>query len=104
VNPTATLIGLLMIAVLVVLVAIEIKYPLAWNLTYKDHRIRFYNNPVVGERLSIDGALADKGGFGFNMTLQGTLESGAGAGERITAQVQCRFDRLSCRIVAESFS
>ena len=86
-----------------VLIATEIRFPIAPTVIYKDHRIRFYNNPVLGERLYIDGALVDKGGMGFNMTLRGTIESGAGAGERITAHVQCRFKRVSCQLVAESF-
>jgi len=102
-STTAMLAGLGILLLLVVLIATEIRFPIAATVIYKDHRIRFYNNPVLGERLYIDGALVDKGGMGFNMTLRGTIESGAGAGERITAHVQCRFERVSCQLVAESF-
>jgi hypothetical protein len=38
------------------------------------------------------------------VTLRGTIERGAGAGERITADVRSSDDALSCRIVAESFA
>jgi hypothetical protein len=100
---TATLAGLGILALLMALIAAEIRFPLAATVIHKDHPIRFSNNPVFGERLYIDGALVDKGGIGFNMTLRGTIESGAGAGERITAHVQCRFDRVTCVLVAESF-
>ncbi len=102
-SATAMLAGLGILFLLMVLIATEIRFPIAATVIYKDHRIRFYNNPVLGERLYIDGALVDKGGMGFNMTLRGTIESGAGAGERITAHVQCRFERVSCQLVAESF-
>jgi predicted Ser/Thr protein kinase len=101
---TSRLIGIGLLAVVFVLIMVEIRFPIGATVTYKGHRIRFYNNPVSGERLYIDGVLADKGGFGFNMTLRGTIESGAGAGERITAHVLCRFHRVSCLMVAEAFS
>ena len=35
--------------------------------------------------------------------LRGTIESGAGAGERITAHVSGNFARMAVSIVAESF-
>ena len=73
-------------------------------MTYKGHRIRFTNHPVFGERLYIDDTLADRGRFGFEATLRGTIEQGRGAGERITAQIRATFTRLACRIVAESFT
>jgi hypothetical protein len=57
-----------------------------------------------GERLYIDDVLVDRGRIGFAVTLRGTIESGAGAGERVTAEVKGTFLRVSCRIVAEAFS
>jgi hypothetical protein len=35
--------------------------------------------------------------------MRGTLEGGAGAGERITATCRARFFSLSCRMVSELF-
>jgi hypothetical protein len=98
------LIGVGLLALLLALVVTEIKFPIGSTVIYKGHRIRLYNSPVFGERLYIDGVLADKGGFGFNLTLRGTIESGARAGERVTAHVLCRFHRVFCVMVAEAFS
>jgi hypothetical protein len=95
--------GVLLIATALILVAIEIRWPLGWTVQYKGHQIRFYNHPVFGERLFIDGKLADRGRFGFAVTLRGTIESGAGAGERITSHVSGNFTRMAVSIVAESF-
>jgi hypothetical protein len=95
--------GVLMLAAAMILVAIEIRWPLGWTVQYKGHQIRFYNHPIFGERLFIDGRLADRGRFGFDVTLRGTIESGAGAGERVTAQVSGNFARMAVSIVAESF-
>ena len=75
-----------------------LRRPLGWTVSYKGHQIRFFNHPIFGERLYIDGVLVDSGRVGFNVTLRGTIESGAGAGERITAEVRCSFVRLECRL------
>ena len=72
-------------------------------MPYKGHRIAFRNHPVFGERLYIDDVLVDRGRVGFAVTLRGTIESGAGAGERVTADVKCTLLKVSCRIVAEAF-
>jgi hypothetical protein len=80
-----------------------LRFPLGWTVPYKGHRIHFHNHPLFGERLYIDNTLVDRGRVGFAVTLRGTIESGAGAGERITAYLNCTFIRVSCRIVAESF-
>ena len=101
---TFTTIGLVFLAACVILVGHELRSPLGWEVAYKGHQIRFRNHPVFGERLYIDGALADRGRFGFEVTLRGTIERGRGAGERITAQISGNFTRLACRIVAESFT
>jgi len=80
------------------------RFPIGWTVAYKGHRIRFYNHPIWGERLYIDNRLADRGRIGFNVTMRGTIESGAGAGERITAVSRCTFLVVQCRIVVESFA
>ena len=80
-----------------------LRYPVGWTITYKGHRIRFNVHPVMGERLYIDDTLVDRGRVGFGVTMRGTIESGAGAGERITARSRCTFTRVACTIVAESF-
>ena len=103
-NGLDAIIGALMLLTVVVLVAIEIRYPLGWEAVYKGHAIRFRNHPIFGERLYVDGQLVDRGRFGRSGTLRGTIERGAGAGERITAHVRSSATFLSCRIVAESFA
>jgi hypothetical protein len=96
--------AVVLLAVCAALVAVELWLPLGWTVVYKGHEISFRNHPVFGERLYIDGVLTDRGRIGFNITLRGTLEKGAGAGERITAHVQTHFSQIACRIVAESFA
>jgi hypothetical protein len=98
------IIGALMLLAVVVLVAIELRYPLGWEAVYKGHAIRFRNHPIFGERLYLDDQLVDRGRFGRSVTLRGTIERGAGAGERITAHVRSSASFLACRIVAESFA
>lgn len=97
-------VGVIFLAACLVLVAHELRNPLGWEVTYKGHRIAFRNHPLFGERLYIDGVLADRGRFGFDVTLRGTIEQGRGAGERITAHIRATLTRLACRIVAEAFT
>jgi hypothetical protein len=97
------LVGILMVVAALILVVIEMRWPLGWTVGYKGHRIGFYNHPIFGERLLIDGKVADRGRFGFTLMLRGTIESGAGAGERITAHVSGNIARMAVSIVAESF-
>jgi hypothetical protein len=101
---TFTTIGLIFLAAGAILVTHEWRNPLGWEVSYKGHRITFRNHPLFGERLYIDGALADRGRFGFDVTLRATIEHGRGAGERISARVRATFTRLACRIVAEAFT
>ena len=61
------------------------------------HKIRFSNHPIFGERLHIDDTLVDRGRVGFGVTMRGTIESGAGAGERITARSRCTFTASRAR-------
>jgi hypothetical protein len=62
------------------------RYQLEWQVNYKGHAVRFKVHPIWGERLYIDDALVDRGRPGINITLRGTIESGQGAGERITSR------------------
>jgi len=98
------IVGALMLLTVVVMLAIELRYPLGWQAVYKGHVIRFRNHPLFGERLYVDDELVDRGRFGRSVTLRGTIERGAGAGERLTAHVRSGASFLSCRIVAESFA
>jgi hypothetical protein len=103
-SPVTVTISGVCIAAGLTLAFVEFRYPLGWSVSYKGHRIRFTNNPIFGERLYIDDVLADRGRVGINVTMRGTIEKGAGAGERITAEVKSAFLSLSCRIVAEAFT
>ena len=96
--------GILLALVLVAIIVAEFRYPLAWTAEYKGHRLYVQNHPVFGERLYIDGVLADRGRFGLLITLRGTIEKGDGAGERITATVGARIFQMSLRLVAETFA
>jgi hypothetical protein len=96
-------IGATSVAAAVVTAIALLRFPLRWPVSYKGHRIVFYVDPFRGERLYVDGRLVDRGRVGFNVVMRATLESGAGAGERITAESKATFLRISCRIVAESF-
>jgi hypothetical protein len=77
---------------------------LKWKVNYKGHAVRFKVHPIWGERLYIDDKLVDRGRPGINITLRGTIESGQGAGERITSRSKAALFTVSCVIVAESFS
>jgi serine/threonine protein kinase len=102
-SSTGAIVGLVLLIVTGALVVLELRNPVGWAVTYKGHRIRFQNHPIFGERLYVDDALVDRGRFGLNVTLRGTIESGAGAGERITAFVSSSYASMACRIVVESF-
>jgi hypothetical protein len=86
----------------VVLVVAALLYAVSWEVSYKGHRILFRNHPCLAERLYIDGVLVDRGGLGVTMTLRGTIQSGDGAGDRITATSIAGLWSFSCRIVAET--
>ncbi len=83
-------------------VALALRFSLWWSVSYKGHAIRFQNHPIWGERLYIDGALADRGRPG-DIRLRGTIESGDGAGERITSESRAALLSFRCRLVVESF-
>ena len=96
--------GFLLAVVLAAVIVAEFRYPLAWTVVYKGHRLHVQNHPVFGERFYIDDVLADRGRFGLLITLRGTIEKGEGAGERITATVGARIFHMSLRLVAETFA
>ena len=102
-SSASRLVGVLLWMAALILIAIEVRWPLGWTVSYKGHRIRFYNHPIWGERLLLDDKVAERGRFGFNQALRATIESGAGAGERITAHVSGNLGRMAVSIVAESF-
>ena len=100
----ASLYALPFLAGAVAMTIAGLRYPVGWTVAYKGHKIRFSVHPIFGERLHIDDTLVDRGRVGFGVTMRGTIESGAGAGERITARSRCTFTRVACTIVAESFA
>jgi hypothetical protein len=61
-------------------------------------------NPDSCAGALIHDRLADSGRIGVHVVLRGTIESGAGAGDRISAQARAGPFKFSCRIVAESFA
>ena len=77
------------------------QFPLGWTVWYKGHSIQ--NHAFLGERLLIDGKVVDRGRVRMNVTLRGTIDGGAGAGERITAETKATFSSFSCRLVGEAF-
>ena len=79
------------------------QFPLGWTVWYKGHAIQVQNHAFLGERLLIDGKVVDRGRVRMNVTLRGTIEGGAGAGERITAETKATFSSFSCRLVGEAF-
>lgn len=79
------------------------QFPLGWTVWYKGHAIQVQNHAFLGERLLIDGKVVDRGRVRMNVTLWGTIEGGAGVGERITAETKATFSSFSCRLVGEAF-
>jgi len=86
-----------------VVVAATFRLTLDWRVNYKGHEIHFQNHPFRGERLYIDGRKVATGGVGLRKTLQGTLERGDGAGERITAESLADPREFRVTILAEQF-
>jgi predicted Ser/Thr protein kinase len=95
--------GLVFLVAGAVAAVAALRHQVGWSITYKGHSIRFNAHPFKGEQLFIDNRLVDRGRIGFAVVMKGTIESGAGAGERITAESKCTFVKVSCRIVAEAF-
>ena len=93
----------LALAAAVIVAVIERHRPLGWTVRYKGHTIRVENHALLGERLLLDGRLLDRGRFGRHITLRGTIETGGGAGERITAETRAGLLTFSCRMVVQAF-
>jgi hypothetical protein len=72
-----------------------------WEVSYKGHRIRVENNPILGEKLFIDDALAGRGKIGLRSELRGIIRDGDGAGDVIVALTVAGLLSFQCRIVAE---
>ena len=72
-----------------------------WEVTYKGHRIRYRNNPYMGEKLFVDDRLAAKGKIGIHSEMRATIASGDGAGETIVAQSKAGLVAFRCRIFVE---
>ena len=51
--------GLALAGLALLLLIVELRFPLHWIVEYKEHRIRFQNHVFRGERLFIDGKLAE---------------------------------------------
>lgn len=82
---------------------IDRRFPLGWTVDYKGHTIQVQNHSFLNERLYLDGRLVDRGRFGSQITLRATIETGGGAGERITAVTRAGFLAFSCRMVVQAF-
>jgi len=73
---------------------------IGWDVSYKGHQVRFENHPIFGERLILDDRRISRGALGFVKTLDGTIEQGEGAGDRIVSVSEAGLLRFTCRIVA----
>lgn len=87
------------VAVVMFLIAGRVKQH--WECIYKGRRVIFENSVYTGEKLFIDGALMARGGFGRRMEIAGTIPGGAGAGDRIIAWTDARFQTFRLRLFAE---
>jgi hypothetical protein len=101
-QPRTMLVGAAAVAAAVAAI-VERRFPLGWTVDYKGHAIRVENHALLGERLYVDGRLMDRGRFRRKVTLRGTIETGGGAGERITADTRAGVLTFSCRMVAQAF-
>jgi len=72
-----------------------------WALTYKGHEVRFENNPFLGEKLFIDGALAGKGKIGFKSETGAVISAGDGVGDTVIARTEAGLLTLRCRITVQ---
>ena len=72
-----------------------------WDVSYKDHRIRYVNNALTGERLWIDDRLAGQGSLGIKSEIRATLTGGDGRGDVVVARSIAGFLTFRCRILVE---
>jgi hypothetical protein len=74
---------------------------LGWSVNHRGHAIRFDNDVMRGSRLFIDGRRVAAVGSGDHTRLEGRIESGDGAGDRILVECDAAYLRLRCRIRME---
>ncbi|HEX6250307.1 MAG TPA: hypothetical protein VFZ56_02605 [Gemmatimonadaceae bacterium] len=94
--------GLAVIAGGVAMVLLASRIRQRWQAGYQGHRIRFENDPIFGEKLFIDDHLVARGGLGFSRRLEGDIQSGPAAGDRIVALSEARLTSFRCRIEAHT--
>lgn len=97
-SPIVRVAGLAIIAGGVFMVLLASRIRQRWEVEYRGHKIRFENEPIFGEKLFIDDRLAARGGLGFSRRLEGDIQSGPAAGERIVALSDARLTSFRCRI------
>jgi hypothetical protein len=96
--------GIAIILAGLTLVAVASRAVQRWEVDYRGHRIEFRNNPLSGEKLFIDGALAAKGTLGVTSVMRATIPSGDGMGDEIVARTKAGLTQFHCRIEAVSAS
>lgn len=72
-----------------------------WSVTHRGHRIDYRNNPLLGERLYVDGKRAAKGQAGVHSTMSATIENGDGQGDMIVSRSIANLWRFRCTISAD---
>lgn len=72
-----------------------------WTVTHRGHRIDYSNNPVLGERLRVDGKPGSKGQHGVHSTMMAPIETGDGRGDTIISRSEAGLVRFRCTISAE---
>ena len=96
----ALAIGAIVLGLVLFILAAVVKQ--RWQVIHRGHRIRFENNPFVGERLFVDDELVAKGKLGFHSEMRWTIRAGSGAGDRIVARSTAGLLSFRCRITVES--
>ncbi len=81
-------------------IILGLRVKIRWQVRYKGHVIRFENDPLIGERLYIDGERVGRGYFGFHVVMNAAIPNGNGAGDRIESVSNAGLVRFQCRITA----
>ncbi|MFY9253441.1 MAG: serine/threonine-protein kinase [Fuerstiella sp.] len=93
--------GLLLAAIVTMIVSVQLKKQLVWEVTYKGHLIRFDNGGMLAEKLYLDDGLVQKGGFGTKMEIRTKIKAGEGLGDEIIVWFTAAFRYCRCRIDVE---
>ena len=101
-RPGGLALALWMIAAGLALFVVAALIKQQWSVTYKGHEVRFENNPFLGEKLFIDGALAGKGKIGFKSETRGAITTGDGVGDTVIARTDAGLLTLRCQITAQT--